>query len=622
MPAAAAILDPWFCVFLSAKGGVGRSLAALNVAGILAARGLRVLVVDLDLESGLSAVIEGARGRAGVVERILTAREGARALAEVLLAVELPSELQPRAGGSLHLLAAGDASRGLRGRLASEGDLEGAIDALRRDIIASGRFDHVVVDAPSGGSPLSRIAARRLADLRVVVSGLGRQHVLGNAELLAGLAGDGGEVAAEVVFSPVPAGEDALVIGRLAEAQAALAAAYGGRLSADLEIPYHPQVAVDEGLHLLRRDRGALRAAHVAIARRLLAAAGDSVDARIDAAIDAWSADDPPRTLAHLLRARLFADDESGWIDAFAAHFAAAVRPPDAATRPIFELILGGASGLARHRVANALGREAMARWTPGADLEAAERCMAAALEAEPDNAVSLGNYANFLCDERRDLDRAEAMYRRAIAADPEALFLCNFATFLCDERRDLDGAEASYQAALELDPEHALSLCNYATFLFEERGDAAAAEAMYRRAAEAAPEDPDAYSCLARLLLEGGRIDEGVAMVEAALVHVDIDAPDAVEAECWMYVYCCGGDECREQALANIRLLVDDRGVTTGTWSFEGVIRRAEALGHPEAGWLRPLAAVVAGREPASVLEAWGVWRGLWEGEDELPGS
>ncbi|MCA9635067.1 MAG: AAA family ATPase, partial [Myxococcales bacterium] len=83
MPAAAAILDPWFCVFLSAKGGVGRSLAALNVAGILAARGLRVLVVDLDLESGLSAVIEGARGRAGVVERILTAREGARALAEV-----------------------------------------------------------------------------------------------------------------------------------------------------------------------------------------------------------------------------------------------------------------------------------------------------------------------------------------------------------------------------------------------------------------------------------------------------------------------------------------------------------------------------------------------------------
>ena len=40
-----------FFTFYSFKGGVGRSMALANVADILARRGLRVLVIDFDLEA-------------------------------------------------------------------------------------------------------------------------------------------------------------------------------------------------------------------------------------------------------------------------------------------------------------------------------------------------------------------------------------------------------------------------------------------------------------------------------------------------------------------------------------------------------------------------------------------
>src|SRR3954462_4308077 len=49
-----------FVTFYSFKGGVGRSMALINVAGILAGRGFRVLVIDMDLEApGLSFLVPG-----------------------------------------------------------------------------------------------------------------------------------------------------------------------------------------------------------------------------------------------------------------------------------------------------------------------------------------------------------------------------------------------------------------------------------------------------------------------------------------------------------------------------------------------------------------------------------
>ena len=39
------------CTFYSYKGGVGRSMAMANVADVLSRRGLKVLMIDFDLEA-------------------------------------------------------------------------------------------------------------------------------------------------------------------------------------------------------------------------------------------------------------------------------------------------------------------------------------------------------------------------------------------------------------------------------------------------------------------------------------------------------------------------------------------------------------------------------------------
>ena len=68
------------CTFYSYKGGVGRSMAMANVADILARRGLRVLMIDFDLEApGLEQFfhtnIEGVRRHPGLVDLLLSYKQ-------------------------------------------------------------------------------------------------------------------------------------------------------------------------------------------------------------------------------------------------------------------------------------------------------------------------------------------------------------------------------------------------------------------------------------------------------------------------------------------------------------------------------------------------------------------
>ena len=67
--------------------------------------------------------------------------------------------------------------------------------------------------------------------------------------------------------------------------------------------------------------------------------------------------------------------------------------------------------------------------------------------------ADGLVDYAQFLETVRRDYDRAEEMYKRALETDPNnAINLGNYAWFLQDVRRDSDGAEEMYKRAVEAD--------------------------------------------------------------------------------------------------------------------------------------------------------------------------
>ena len=75
---------------------------------------------------------------------------------------------------------------------------------------------------------------------------------------------------------------------------------------------------------------------------------------------------------------------------------------------------------------------------------------------ADPATVSRLVDYAWFLHDVRRDYDRAEEMYERAVEADPNyANNLGNYANFLKNVRHDYDRAEEMYERAVEADLNH-----------------------------------------------------------------------------------------------------------------------------------------------------------------------
>lgn len=122
-------------------------------------------------------------------------------------------------------------------------------------------------------------------------------------------------------------------------------------------------------------------------------------------------------------------------------------------------------------------------------DFDAAEAMYKKALKLDSNSAHITGNYASFLEDQRKDYDAAEVMYKRAIKLDPrDARVTSNYAIFLVDQRKDYDTAEKMYKKALDIDPNSADITGNYASFLEDQRKDSGAAEAMYKRALELDP--------------------------------------------------------------------------------------------------------------------------------------
>ena len=80
-------------------------------------------------------------------------------------------------------------------------------------------------------------------------------------------------------------------------------------------------------------------------------------------------------------------------------------------------------------------------------------RAPSSSTPADPDMADGLVDYAQFLETVRRDYDRAEEMYKRAVEADPKyAWGLRKYAHFLQYVRHNYDRAEEMYQRFVEAD--------------------------------------------------------------------------------------------------------------------------------------------------------------------------
>ncbi|KAL4312986.1 hypothetical protein GQ457_01G038340 [Hibiscus cannabinus] len=94
-------------------------------------------------------------------------------------------------------------------------------------------------------------------------------------------------------------------------------------------------------------------------------------------------------------------------------------------------------------------------------------------LSQEPNNALLLANYAQFLYLTLHDYDRAEELFKRAIggeAGDAEAY--SKYANFLWKARDDLWAAEEIFLEAIEADPHNPYYSANYAHFLWSTGGE------------------------------------------------------------------------------------------------------------------------------------------------------
>jgi len=127
-----------------------------------------------------------------------------------------------------------------------------------------------------------------------------------------------------------------------------------------------------------------------------------------------------------------------------------------------------------------------------------------------------MGNYANFLRRIRKDYDKAEEHYQKALALEPEsANSNSSHAIFLTNIRKDYDKAEEYYQKALVLDPDYANYNANYAQlFLITSRKSEAE---RYMKIAFA---NMDTEKELDRLLAEGHKslhwnLDDNIKQAE-----------------------------------------------------------------------------------------------------------
>ncbi|WOL14946.1 hypothetical protein Cni_G23727 [Canna indica] len=95
------------------------------------------------------------------------------------------------------------------------------------------------------------------------------------------------------------------------------------------------------------------------------------------------------------------------------------------------------------------------------------------ALSQDPENALLLTNFAQFLHLVLHDHDRAEYYFKRAAALQPaDAEALSRYASFLWMARKDLEAAEETYLAAIDADPSNTFHAANYAHFLWNTGGE------------------------------------------------------------------------------------------------------------------------------------------------------
>jgi MinD-like ATPase involved in chromosome partitioning or flagellar assembly len=177
--------------FYSFRGGVGRTMALVNIGTWLARHGRRVLLVDFDLESpGISHyALPGAKPeRKGVVDYLLEASEGPvpRTLQDFYF-----ESFKEKGGGVLYVMPAGRASTHQErlgklnfGKLYSDDEGYLIIENLKALWMSEISPDYVLIDSRTGYSEAAGICTRQLADAVVMTFIPSPQNLSGLEEVV------------------------------------------------------------------------------------------------------------------------------------------------------------------------------------------------------------------------------------------------------------------------------------------------------------------------------------------------------------------------------------------------------------------------------------------------------
>lgn len=316
--------EPKIVVFFSFKGGVGRSLALLNVGYLLAGMNRRVLMVDADLEApGLTVYLMGENRlakRGGFVDVLTECAMGdqpptERYVWDRLLRVDIPRAVREGDEGYLYLLPAGKLDGGYARRLnrwkddkLQWQDLGDTVRSLLQEVEIHDfeprrGFDYVLIDSRTGFADIGGFCANLLADSVVLLSSLNDQNLFGTSSVLARLRQDKDERDLAVVLSPVPVGEEDLKLKRVEKAREIF------ETKEDVQLPYHPRVALVEEPFCAKFPDAELTRAYRRLQNTVRAMADDDERAWSDRVREALSEQDHDGALRALEELRLLDED-------------------------------------------------------------------------------------------------------------------------------------------------------------------------------------------------------------------------------------------------------------------------------------------------------------------------
>lgn len=510
-------------------------MALINVACILAGQGRRVLAIDLDLEApGISYLLARERPRSkaakGFVDLIydllrggersaLLGVHGKRKLLTYTAELALPEKLQTAAGGTLRIMPAGQIDENYEERrqaidihrLYREKKGEPIILYLRSLIENSGEFDYVLIDSRTGFADEAGISVRELADHLVILHGLNHQNIEGTARFLERFRrrvkrAESMNVA--FVASPIPLGEDDLCDERIRRAELRFRNALQRPVRLDLQIPYHPRLALDETPFIFRRTQGALHLSYSKIEARVREFNNDTVSEWSNRVRKFTQEDRPDEVIHAIERLSTLSLTDAQWL----ARRAAEEHKGQPSFLNYWEF---WTSRFGRDKIALSAAVDHFKRLK---QQDRVETLYAEMLRRAENRADVHTEIANYYWHDRRKLSRAHHLFKRAIRLSPnDARILCNFGDFLVAERQDLASALRFYRRAIKASPKYTRAYRQLASLLARRRRYAEA-ERQYRLALRIEPEEPWTNNALGWFLGEKGKLREAERLLRKAV--------------------------------------------------------------------------------------------------------